>query len=288
MTVSPTTEKPKRFIVRDPVTKQKIASAELRILSLDLIRTDSAYQRDVSQDWVQRHLPFDPKQAGAIVVSARAGNLYCVDGGHRVALARASGFGQINAMVVDGLSQAQEAKHFTLYQRERRNLKSFDLYRADLVSGDPDVLAIVRIVHNAGFQIAKVTGTRNITAIESLKWIYRFGSDDLLTRTLDYIRRLWVEEALALNGQVLKGMAIFLADAGNQPQFSRERFEVVMNRFSAAKILRFAQAIAERKQRYGGNQPTDIALALQEQYNKLSGKDQLPPLKMAGKSIPKR
>lgn len=281
-------EKQQRYRVRDPQTGKLIGTGELRSIPVGMIRVDPAYQRDVSQHWVETHLPFDPRQAGTIVISERAGVLFCIDGGHRVALARASDVEYINAFVIHGLSQAQEARYFTRYQRERRNLKSFDLYRADRVSGDPEVAAMERIVHNAGFQITKAAGVRNITAIEKLKWIHRFGGDDLLARTLDYVKRLWIEEPQALNGQLLKGLAIFLADGGSQPQFSRERFERVMTKYSASKIMRLAQAVASRKQRLAGNQPTDIAVALQEEYNKLSKVDQLPPLKMAGKTIPSR
>ena len=264
----------KRYTVKDGEGKV-IGKAELRAVPIEVIKLDSKYQRDTSAHWVSEHLPFDARQAGAVVLSSRAGGPYCIDGGHRIALARADGVHSINAFVIDGLTQAEEARLFTRYQRERRNLTSFALFRADVVAGDAATLALVKVVHKAGFTLERRGGPDNITAIDSLRYIQRLGGDDLLARTLDAIKDVWLGEEKALSGQILKGVAIFLRSAGSQPAFRRERFERVMNSLAPSKVIRLAMGIANKRSAANVG-PANVAEALHEHYNKTLTKDELP------------
>lgn len=281
-------EKPRRYTVKDADGKV-IGKAELRQVPCDAIKLDSHYQRDVSQHWVDDHRPFDHRQSGAIVLSSRAGGPYCIDGGHRLALARADGIRLINAFVIDGLTQAEEARLFTRYQRERRNLTSYALFRADVVAGDAPTLAMVRVVHTAGFTLERKGGPNNITAIDSLRYVQRLGGDELLARTLDAIKGIWLGEEKALSGQILKGVAIFLRSAGQQPSFRRERFERVMNALAPSKVIRLAMGIANKRSAANVG-PANVAEALHEHYNKTLSKDELPlgPLTIGDRRRPSR
>ena len=251
------------------------AQAELRKVPVAVIRMDLHYQRDTSAAWITDHLPFDAQQAGAIVLSSREGGPFCIDGGHRVALAKASGVEFINAYLIEGLTQADEARLFTRYQRERRNLTSFALFRADVVAGDKDTLAMVRVVHAAGYTLERKGGANNITAIDSLRYIQRLGGNDLLARTLSTVSAIWSGEDKALSGQVLKGVAIFLASAGRQPSFKSEHLERVMTALAPSKVLRLAMAIADKRNSADVG-PANIAEALHAHYNKTLSKNELP------------
>lgn len=286
MTMPAVADKPKRYSVK--LDGKTIAKAELRPVPVEVIKLDSHYQRDTSQHWVDEHRPFDPQQSGAIVLSSRAGGPYCIDGGHRLALARADGVSHINAFVIDGLTQAEEARLFTRYQRERRNLTSFALFRADCVAGDPQTLALVRVVHSAGFTLERKGGPHNITAIDSLRYIQRLGGDELLGRTLDAIKGVWLGEDKALSGQILKGVAIFLRSAGQQPTFRRERFERVMNNLAPSKVIRLAMGIANKRSAANVG-PANVAEALHENYNKTLTKGELPlgPLTIGDRRRPR-
>lgn len=288
MTMPAVAEKPRRYTVKDADGKV-IGKAELRQVPCDAIKLDSHYQRDVSQHWVDDHRPFDHRQSGAIVLSSRAGGPYCIDGGHRLALARADGIRLINAFVIDGLTQAEEARLFTRYQRERRNLTSYALFRADVVAGDAPTLAMVRVVHTAGFTLERKGGPNNITAIDSLRYVQRLGGDELLARTLDAIKGIWLGEEKALSGQILKGVAIFLRSAGQQPSFRRERFERVMNALAPSKVIRLAMGIANKRSAANVG-PANVAEALHEHYNKTLSKDELPlgPLTIGDRRRPSR
>lgn len=274
--------RPRKYSVR--LGNQIIGKAELRQVPVDAVKIDSAYQRDVSQHWVQQHLPFNEQQAGAIVLSGRSGGPYCIDGGHRLALAKGSGLHKINSFVIDGLSQQDEARLFVLYQRERRNLTSHALFRADVVRGDPDTLAMVRIVNNAGFHLAKTSGDFNITAIDAVRYIQKYGGDDLLIRVLEMVKRIWFGEEKALSGQVLKGLALFLHSAGSDPAFDRGRLERVMHSVAPSKLIRLGQSIAV-KRTTSASSAANVAEALHEQYQKTVTK---PEGKLQPLSIGKR
>lgn len=278
-------DNPKRYNVR--LGGKLIAKAVLRQVPVGVIKIDSAYQRDVSTHWVQQHLPFNDEQAGAIVLSSRAGGPYCIDGGHRLALARESNVEKINAFVIDGLSQQDEARLFVLYQRERRNLTSHALFRADVVRGDPDTLAMVRVVNNAGFHLAKNGGDYNITAIDAVRSIQKNGGDDLLIRTLDLVKRIWLGEDKALSGQVLKGLSLFLQSAGADPVFQRERLEKVMHAHAPTKLVRLSQGIAQKRTASSSN-AANVAEAIHEAYQKITRvpEDRLQPLLIGKKRRP--
>jgi hypothetical protein len=259
-------DKPKRYVVK--VGDQVIGKAELRRIPVSQIKIDVNYQRDVSNPWVAQHLPFNPHEAGAIVLSGRAGGPYCIDGGHRLALARQSGELTINAFIIEGLTQKDEARLFTRYQRNRRDLTSYALFRADLVAGDEDTIAMVRVVNNAGFRLEKTAGSpTTITAIDSCRYIQRYGGEDLLARTLALVKSLWVGEDKALSGPVLKGVALFLQSEGKKPYFQLGRLEKVMQRHGPSKVLRLSQAIAQKRNSIHAG-PANIAEALVEEYNK--------------------
>ncbi len=281
-------DKPRGFRAR--FQGKDIGHAELRQVPVEVIKKDHAYQRDTLSKWVADHMPYDEKRAGTLIISSRAGGPYCIDGGHRLEIARASGVHKVNCYVIDGLSQAIEAELFSYYQRERRNLNSHDLFRADVTAGDPDTLAMVRIVTNAGFRLVDKAGSgpNNITAIDACRYVQRYGGDDLLARTLETVKTFWVGYEKALSGQVLKGIAVFLNSAGEQASFRRETFTKVMQDNVPVRILGLAQQNATKRVS-SSTSASDVAEAIWQQYNKKAQKDlQLSQLTISGRKRPIR
>lgn len=276
---------PRRYVVK--LDGKVVGSAELKRLPVVAIKIDPSYQRDVSQPWVHAHLPFNEQQAGTIVVSSRAGGPFCIDGGHRLALASASGVELINAFVIHGLSKQQEAALFVLYQRERRNLTSHALYRGELTAGDPETLAMVNVVQRAGFRFDKNSGDYVISAIDSVRYIYRQGGAQLLSEVLELVKaEMWVGLDKALSGPVLKGIALFLQSSAHRAPFNRERLSRVMRENGPSKVLLKSQDIAMRRRSASTSAPT-VAEALLELYNgKLPAEQQLPSLTIGSRKRP--
>lgn len=281
-------EKAKTYTVKDKGGRV-VGKAQLRQVPVDAVKIDHSYQRDLKSDWVQLHLPFNARQAGAIVLSDRMGGPYCIDGQQRTGLARASGEHFINAFVIEGLTQADEAELFVRYQRDRTNLTAWALFRAERVSGNPETAAMERIVNNAGFRISNKAGgsPTTITAIDAIRYVHRYGGDDLLSRTLGLIKDLWIGEDKALSGQVVKGLALFLHSAGQQPAYQRARLIKVMEKHGPNKVLRLAQTVAVSRNATTAG-PANVAEALLLEYNKLvpKGEQPLPTLTIGAKRRP--
>lgn len=283
-----TTEKPRRLVMK--LHGEAVAKGYMRSVPLAAIKIDPGYQRDTNQTWVADQGAFDANQAATVVLSSREGGPYCIDGGHRVAIARASGATHVNAFVIDRLTKSAEAALFVKLNRARRALKSFDLFKAELAAplDFPETTAMVRVVTAAGFQLAHKAGSpRAITAIDSVRYIFRYGGADLLSRTLALVGDLWIGEDKALSGPVLKGLALFLFSSGQQTQFKRERLVKVMQLHGPYKVGRLAQVVAERRNSVTAG-PANFAEAILEEYNKLTpkGEQQLPPLTIGSKKRP--
>lgn len=284
------TQPVKRFTVRSK-DGTYIGKAELRAVPVGTIKIDHAYQRDTSSSWVEEHRPFDARQAGTIVLSGRSGGPFCIDGGHRLALAKADGVPQINAFVIDGLTQGDEAGLFTRYQRERRNLTSYALFRADLVARDPDTMAMDRVVRANGYMLGKSPTTpKTITAIDSIRYIQRVGGEDLLNRTLRLVGQYWVGEEKALSGQVLKGMAVFLQSAGEQSSFRQAVLDKFMDKVPPVKLLRLSLSVSHKRGAAPAATPANVAEAIHEEYNKLvrDEAEKLRPLTIGNRARPNR
>lgn len=278
---------PRRYTVK--VNGKVVGKAVLKTIPVDAIQFDSAYQRALSRPWIQQHLPFDEQLAGAIVLSSRAGGPYCIDGGHRVGLAKESHVPTINAYIIDGLTQKDEARLFTQYQRERRALTAWALYRADLVAEDPETIDVQGIVLRAGYRIdEKASNDSIITAVDSLRYIYRHGNGaELLARTLELVKRIWYGEPKALSGQSLKGLALFLSFAVGQPGFRSDRLETVMQEYAPSKVLRLSQAIAADRNA-ASTTPANVAETLNNLYIKKLGRNDppFPPFMIGAKKRP--
>ena len=287
MTLATSDAKPRRMVMK--VDGKILAKGEMRSVPVHVIKVDPKYQRDLKQSFVNDAGPYDPSRATTVVLSSRAGGPYCIDGGHRIAIARASGVSHVNAFVIDGLTQADEADLFVKLQRMRRALSSFDLFRAEDAAGHPETRAMIRVVHNAGFHLVPKAGgsPTAITAIDSVRYIHRYGGDDLLNRTLGLVKEVWFSEPKALSGPTLKGLALFLHSAGQEPNFRRDRLLAVMRKHGPMKVERLAQGIAMRRNAASVG-PGNFAEAIHAEYNRLvaKGEDPLPPLKISGKRRP--
>lgn len=279
-------EQPRKLVMK--LDGKAVAKGYMRAVTVAAIKLDYRYQRDLNRSFVESAGKFDPNLAGTVILSTRAGGPWCIDGGHRVEIARSSGFDQLNAFVIDDLTQADEARLFVLFQRMRRALSSYDLFHAESTAGIPETLAMIRVVHNAGFHLVRKAGgsPTSITAIDSVRYIHRYGGDDLLSRALGLVKEVWFGEPKALSGPVLKGLALFLHSAGQEPHFQRERLVRALSQHTPMKYERLAQSIA-MKRNAASVGPGNFAEAIHSEYNKnLKAEEALPPLKISGKRRP--
>ena len=171
---------------------------ELKMVSIDQINIDSAYQRTLNVSRVDRvGKRYSQGAVKAVSLSRRAdGSLWVYDGQHTLALAVQNGATQIPAVIVDG-DQKQEAQWFNLINGAgvaKANVR--DRHRAALAADDPVAQGVQALLNQYSVVESKHTHAGHTTAIGSITgW---FKSDlPRLERVFAFIHLYWGKEDCA-------------------------------------------------------------------------------------------
>lgn len=195
---------------------QYLPPAELRI--------DGAYQREIENSKSHRLIAaiardWDWALCQPLVVSDRngAGELYVIDGQHRLAAAKLRGdIAQLPCVVLAYTGAHAEAASFVALNQARRPLHVLEIYRAALASGDPDVMAIQKAVDRAGLRIASHDNAATykpgvIANIGGLRKAYRQHGYDVLREALGVLADAFVGQRLQYAGTLFLGVVAAVA-----------------------------------------------------------------------------
>ena len=131
------------------------------------LQVDDSYQRSIdtpgSQALIKRIASgWDWRMCQPLVVSRRAEGLFVIDGQHRLGGAQLRGdipFLPCCISTYDTI--AEEAAMFVAMNRTRKQISRLDDHHAAVASGDPEAERIERIVTDAGFKVARRTGSQS-------------------------------------------------------------------------------------------------------------------------------
>lgn len=242
-----------------------------RRVPIEGIRVDSTYQRDAEATRIHRLVrDWDPQLAGALILSSRAGSLWCVEGQHRLLAMKELGIHFCNAVVYAGLGQKDEADLFVKHNRNRKGLTAWDLFKGELVAEHEEATTLVRIVNALGFHIDRNPGHLHIQAVGAIRRIFGLGGEPLLTVTLQSVRRNWNGDKNALAGQVVEGLAIFYHSFRAEPQYDDKRTDAILDNTSPSTFQRRAQEIAAERTA-NGISAANLAEAIRNTYNERLG-----------------
>lgn len=250
------------------------------------LEVDSALraQRPYDDKWARRLASeFDPDLLGLILVVAipmpgGGERLLIADGQHRAAATElALGQGQsIQCEVVRGLDVAQAAKLFR-GRNTQRQVRQIDMFIAGVTAGEVEEVAIDGIVRSLGLRIASGSKIGYIAAVSSLRSIYRMGPPEGHGRLLRQVLRLaiaaWGKEALALNGDVLRGLALVMHR--HQDDYDAEVFERKLRGYTGGPGGLLSNARSFRNG-LGGGIASCVARVAVVAYNSGRTKHQLP------------
>jgi hypothetical protein len=263
------------------------------------LRVDDRYNRDISQRWVDEIAAnFNPDQLQNLNVSRRLyrvvqrpegppkeeqvydGNtgaanrvdLVVISGQHRLlATLKAKGPDfMLSCNVYDGLTEAQEAELFALFDEKVRIHQPWQRHKAHVFGRNPEALEIEKIVTDSGLRVYKGSdpyGTRDgmIFAVSTLYSIYRSGSPDALRRILEIHYSAWQDNQEGYTAPMLQGTALMLrrfgvysqwhdewlsqalSDPAHNPLNIRQRAQGAASGISATSI---AQEVARLMHRY--------------------------------------
>jgi len=151
----------------------------LDMIPIDSIRIASVYQREVLKknkvsSIVKR---FKPESFGTLVIGKRRdGTWWCVDGMHRLEAARQLNMKHVPCSVFMSDGEHHEAQVFVDLNCERTSVNQVDIFRAALCQGEPDTVAIQKILEDRNLAVASSSGKNNIKAAAALRAIYKKGS----------------------------------------------------------------------------------------------------------------
>lgn len=190
----------------------------VRSVALDKIVVDPRVQR--AEGLNRRHLDnivahFDPKALGTLVVSHRADGSYVIlDGMHRLAAAmRVSWDGEVNSLVFDDLTIAEEASLFLLYNN-KKDPTAISRFKARVVAQDEVAVAMDHIAYEHGWVIRQDSSAGSLAGVKALERVYRNGSGtlpdgaypELTGQVLFTITEAWGHQPIAVHNAILGGV----------------------------------------------------------------------------------
>jgi hypothetical protein len=154
--------KPKTFS-RETMQPARGTLAVMQYCLPDQLEIDPRYQRSIENGESQAliadiALNWHWGRAQVLTVSRRDGRLFVVDGQHRLAAAKLRGdIQQLPCLIEEFSDVVEEAQLFNDLNDRRRPVNAIDKFRAALVAGDADCIAIGAAMERAGLSLAPHT-----------------------------------------------------------------------------------------------------------------------------------
>lgn len=222
----------------------RLLKTENRKIGVDELNISDAYQRTIVPARVSSIAKnLDQDALGSLTVGRRPdGSYWVVDGMQRLTALRKLGIAMVPCDVFESEGPEHEARVFRLKNRERTNVTSIALFRAQLTEGDQQTLAIASIVKRAGLKIAlrdEKQGWPYVRAVKALERAYsRVGGDGLL-KSLQILSDAWPAEDGAIQGDMIDGMCMFMA---KNEGFDESRLVEKLKMKAVSGVVRAADA----------------------------------------------
>lgn len=187
------------------------------------LKIDEGYQRTLqtgpSQSLIRRiAVHWDWSLCQPLIVSRRPdGELYVVDGQHRMAAAALRGdIWQLPCVVASYRDAAEEAASFVALNQQRRPLGRLDIFKAAVLAEDPDAVAVVEALKGAGLTLATSTNLASIAPgsvsnVGGLQECLRLHGRKVLDGAIAVLARAYPGEVLSYAGSIFPGLAAIVA-----------------------------------------------------------------------------
>lgn len=241
------------------------------ILGMDWVRIADLriprYQRPERQNIDRMVLNWNPRKAGAIVVSERDGSYWTVDGQTRAKAARRLGIEYLLGVVHYGLDEPGEAELFLALNRDRLAVSAVARHIAESYALDKRALAIDEVLARndlvASQSGGKVDGRNPFPAIVSAERVYDEGGPELLDVVLQILAKAFARDSARFRGALVQGLGYFLA---RDPwSATPETVQKTLARVSSSRLDEIAthwQAVSGGGKGHGGGSPVHMARAI--------------------------
>lgn len=222
----------------------------LQFMAPGELQIDATYQRNLesgpSQTLIRKIAQFwNWDLCQPLVVARRSGgDLFVIDGQHRLEAARMRGdIAQMPCAVVDYASAADEAASFVHLNQQRRPLTKLDLFKAAVASEDPEACAILAAMKSAGLSVAPhsnytVWKPGMVANLPGIERAWRVHGRAATGTAFHALSEAFAGQVLQFAGTIFPGIAAVCAD-----EIARHR------QFDGARFASFKALLAKRSQR---------------------------------------
>lgn len=224
---------------------------------------------------------FNPSGVNVITVSQRSnGELFILDGRHRVAAARLAGYtGSVETKIWTGLTRAQEADLFRLLNNSK-TVSAISMFLAAVIVGDAAQVEMTAIVERHGWKIGLNSDDGYIRAVQALERLYMGAAignkkagpyPELAERTVLTITEAWEWDRKSVDAAMLLGVGQLYARFGRE--VDDVKLVAEMRGTRPGTLLGKARALRDVQ---GGTVPAALAKVLVGMHNRKRRTNLLP------------
>lgn len=212
---------------------------------------------------------FDPALLGEITVArTKKGQLWIVDGQHRVAGALAFLNGdsnqQIACRVIDVDDDAEAASLF-LGLNTHKSVGALDRFKVRVVAEDAIALGITSILDRYALRVSVVRAEGTVQAVDACESVFKRDRGALLLdRVIRILNQAWGKDPDAYNGQLVRGLGLLLSKY-NGAVDDAELVRKLAKKSGPNGVLGRARDL---KIGIGGSMPQAVAEHIRGEYNK--------------------
>lgn len=195
------------------------------------LEVDDSYQRSTdtkrSQSLIRKIASnWDWRMCLPLVVSRRDDAFYVIDGQHRLAAARLRGdIPFLPCCITTYNTVADEAAMFVAMNRTRKAIGVLDDFHAAVAGNDPDVLAVCKLVEDAGFTVARTSGSvawpvGAVAFTTSIKKVRKKHGSEICAEALNAMAEAFPDEVLNAGASTFLALCD-IALAGSAPDRDR-------------------------------------------------------------------
>lgn len=208
----------------------------LEWIGVDVLAVDDSYQRTMGSPASKKILAgmrrlWDWRLCQPLVVSRRDdGSLNVVDGQHRLTGARDRGdIPHLPCVIITGANAAEEAATFVALNDRRAKLSQYDIFHAAIVSGDPDAIAVMKLLDECGLVHARHSATdrwkpREINCGPMLARSIKTFNHVIVRNALTALAEAYPATVVTASASVLRGLFIVYRDFANKADFDPDDF----------------------------------------------------------------
>lgn len=149
---------------------------QLCYIAKHVLKIDHGYQRALNDDKRKRIAAnFNWAAFGVLLVGRRGGDLFVVDGQHRLAAALSrSDVSDVPVAIFDLGGSRDEAVDFLVANKDRRPLSGIEAFKAQITTNDPHAILVQELVAASGREVG-VSSPKTVACVANL---YRFAQAD--------------------------------------------------------------------------------------------------------------